>query len=175
MGRYIPSLPTLVVLSAQLLLSECQTSGRVIGIGIGTFIIILAILFSIIWCLACRTSSRPEIYSAAGILIPLILILIFVFMPKEKDRLGPIEEETDMNFVTHTVFMVVSIVGFVLAVVFLFLDYMFTEKKAKNIARSAFVRREEEDELLGKRSRSILNSRQGSEEPLRPPSSQSNL
>ncbi len=38
---------------------ECQTSSRVGGIGIGTFIIILAILFSISWCLVCRTSSRP--------------------------------------------------------------------------------------------------------------------
>jgi hypothetical protein len=54
-------------LSSYLLLSmsiinfvECQTtSGRIAGIGIGTFIIILAIIFSIVWCLACRTSNRP--------------------------------------------------------------------------------------------------------------------
>lgn len=58
---------TLSQLSSYLLLSisiinvvECQTtSGRIAGIGIGTFIIILAIIFSIVWCLACRTSSRP--------------------------------------------------------------------------------------------------------------------
>lgn len=66
---------------------NCQATGQVAGIGIGTFIIILAILFSIVWCLACRTSTRPELYSALGILIPAILILIFVFMPKEKDRI----------------------------------------------------------------------------------------
>jgi hypothetical protein len=61
---------------------ECQTTGTVAGIGIGTFIIILAILFSIIWCLACRTSSRPEIYSVAGVLIPVILIILFISIPK---------------------------------------------------------------------------------------------
>lgn len=72
----------LFILLLLLPLCNCQTTGQVAGIGIGTFIIILSILFSIVWCLACRTSTRPELYSAAGILIPIILILIFVFMPK---------------------------------------------------------------------------------------------
>jgi hypothetical protein len=39
---------------------SCQsTSGTAFGIGIGTFIIILAIIFSVVWCLACRSSQRP--------------------------------------------------------------------------------------------------------------------
>lgn len=120
---------------------ECQTSSRVGGIGVGTFIIILAILFSITWCLVCRTSSRPELYSAIGILVPLILILIFIFMPKEKDRVLS-STVSDMNFVTHVVFMVISILAFVIAGTFICIDYTFTEKKAKNIARSAFVMKE---------------------------------
>lgn len=44
-----------------------------------------------------------------------------------------------MNFVTHVVFMVISILAFVLSGTFILIGYMFTEKKAKNIARSAFV------------------------------------
>ena len=42
----------------------CQTnssssSSRVLGVGVGTLIIIIAIIFAVIWCLACRSSSRP--------------------------------------------------------------------------------------------------------------------
>jgi hypothetical protein len=44
-----------------------------------------------------------------------------------------------MNFVTHVVFMVISIIVFVLAGTFICIGFMFTEKKAKSIARSAFV------------------------------------
>jgi len=40
-------------------LCQTTTSGKVIGIGIGTLIIIIAIIFSIVWCLACRSSSKP--------------------------------------------------------------------------------------------------------------------
>lgn len=131
----------LIAITNLLVRAECQASGKVAGIGIGTFIIILAILFSIVWCLACRTSSRPELYSAIGILVPVILILIFIFMPKEKDRVIS-NEKTDMNFVTHVVFMVIAIIAFVLAGFFTCFSYIFTEKKAKNIARYAFVVRE---------------------------------
>lgn len=117
---------------------ESTSSGRVAGIGVGTFIIILAIVFSIVWCLACSSSSRPELYSIAGIIIPVLLIIIFVFMPKEKDRVE-VTSETDMNFVTHIVFMVISLIGFVIASLSLALSYLVNDKKAKNIARSAFV------------------------------------
>jgi hypothetical protein len=71
-----------------------------------------------------------------------------------------------MNFVLHVIFMVLAIVGFVLAGVYLCVDYMFTEKKAKTIAQSAFITREEEEEGLGG-GRSMINSRQGSDVPLR--------
>lgn len=118
-----------------------NSTGRIAGIGVGTFIIILAIVFSIVWCLACSSSSRPELYSIAGIIIPVLLIIIFVFMPKEKDRVS-FSTDTDMNFVTHMVFMVIALIGFVLAFLSLGLSYLVTDKKAKNIARSAFVIRE---------------------------------
>lgn len=132
----------IALLSLLLCLPEvyCQTSGKIAGIGIGTFIIILAILFSIVWCLACRSSSRPELYSAVGVIVPVILILVFVFMPKEKDRVV-VTTQTDMNFVTHVVFMVISILAFIISGTFLCIGFMFTEKKAKSIARSAFVMR----------------------------------
>jgi Na+/phosphate symporter len=39
---------------------ECQaSSSRVLGVGVGTLIIIIAVIFSIVWCFACRNSSRP--------------------------------------------------------------------------------------------------------------------
>lgn len=48
------------ILSVYLQIVNCQSSsGRIGGIGIGTFIIILAIAFSVLWCLACRSSSYP--------------------------------------------------------------------------------------------------------------------
>lgn len=59
-------------------------------------------------------------------------------MPKEKDRVVT-SVQTDMNFVTHVVFMVIAILAFVLAGVLLCIGYTFTEKKAKSIARPAFA------------------------------------
>jgi heme/copper-type cytochrome/quinol oxidase subunit 4 len=62
--------------------AQTTTSSRILGIGIGTLIIIIAVIFSIIWCLACRNSSKPEIYSILGLLVPGILILAFALTPK---------------------------------------------------------------------------------------------
>ncbi len=62
--------------------SSSSSSSRVMGVGVGTLIIIIAIIFSIIWCLACRSSSRPELYSLAGLVVPGILILAFALTPK---------------------------------------------------------------------------------------------
>ena len=59
-------------------------------------------------------------------------------MPKEKDRVE-VTSETDMNFVTHIVFMVISLIGFIIAALSLALSYLVNDKKAKNIARSAFI------------------------------------
>jgi glucan phosphoethanolaminetransferase (alkaline phosphatase superfamily) len=74
---------TFLLASLLVYIVNCQTtSGRIGGIGVGTFIIIIAIAFSVVWCLACRSSSYPEIYSIIGVAIPIILILIFIFMPK---------------------------------------------------------------------------------------------
>lgn len=36
-----------------------NTDTPVGSIGVGTLIIIITIVFAIIWCLACRSSSRP--------------------------------------------------------------------------------------------------------------------
>lgn len=54
----------------------------VLGVGIGTFIIIIAIAFSIVWCLVCRASSRPELYGSIGVIVPIVLIIAFIFTPK---------------------------------------------------------------------------------------------
>lgn len=63
--------------------ASCQTASTlVLGVGIGTLIIIIAIVFAIVWCLACRSSSRPEFYSLLGLVLPVVLILAFVFTPK---------------------------------------------------------------------------------------------
>ena len=51
---------------------------------------------------------------------------------------------SDSNFIPHIVFMVISIVGLILAIVFLMINEVFIFKKAKNIARAAFIMKEEE-------------------------------
>lgn len=128
--------------------ANCQnTSGRIFGIGIGTFIIIIAIVFSVIWCLACISSSNPQVYSTIGVIIPLILILIFIFMPKEVDRPAT-TSITDSNFIPHVIFLVISIVGLIVAIVFLLLNEVFVFRKAKNIARSAFIMKQQEEQKL---------------------------
>lgn len=125
----------------------CQSSSRVLGVGVGTLIIIIAIIFSIIWCLACRSSSRPELYSIAGLLVPGILILAFALTPKESQRQAT-SSVTDGNFIPHIVFMVLSILGFLILGLYMMVGEAFTYKKAKNVARSAFIMREEEEEAM---------------------------
>ena len=130
----------------------CQSSSRVLGVGVGTLIIIIAIIFSVIWCLACRSSSRPELYSIAGLLVPGILILAFALTPKESQRQAT-SSVTDGNFIPHVVFMVLSILGFLVLGLYMVLGEAFTYKKAKNVARSAFIMREEEEEAIVEQER----------------------
>jgi uncharacterized membrane protein len=113
----------------------------VLGIGIGTLIIIIAVIFSIIWCLACRNSSKPELYSLFGLLVPVILILAFVFTPKTSQQQSS-STVTDSNFIPHIVFMVLSLVGFLILAIFLLINDSFNYKKVKNVAHGAFVMRE---------------------------------
>lgn len=138
--------PCLWLLLGLVEIANCQTtsSGRVLGIGIGTLIIIIAVIFSIIWCLACRSSSRPELYSILGLLVPAVLILAFALTPKNSQR-QTTTGVTDGNFIPHIVFMVLSLIGFLILGLYLLLSASFTYKKAKNVARSAFVMREEEE------------------------------
>ena len=129
------------------LLLFCQTahaqtasSARVLGIGVGTLIIIIAVIFSIIWCLACRNSSKPELYSLLGLLVPAILILAFALTPKT-NQVATVETVTDGNFIPHILFMVFSIVGFLIPGGYLIVVNAFSYKKAKNVARKGFVMR----------------------------------
>lgn len=126
-------------------LVACQnTSARIGGIGIGTLIIIIAICFSIIWCLACRNSSRPEFYSILGLLVPLVLILAFVFTPKAS-QVTTVSASTDGNYIPHIIFMVLSIIGFLFSAIAMVFQNSFVYRKAKNVARSAFTKRIEAD------------------------------
>ncbi len=129
-------------------LVHCQTSSaRVLGVGVGTLIIIIAVIFSIVWCFACRSSSRPELYSILGMLVPGILILAFALTPKSSQR-QPTSAVTDGNFIPHIIFMVLAILGFLVLGGYMLVTQAFTYKKAKNVARSAFVMREEEEEPI---------------------------
>lgn len=59
----------------------------------------------------------------------------------------------------HIVFMVLGVVGFLVLGGFIAAEDTFRYKKAKNVARSAFVMREdEEDALVGELSRSRLEA-----------------
>jgi hypothetical protein len=138
----MPSKFALIITSLFAQTIFCQSSsGQILGIGIGTLIIIIAIVFSIIWCLVCRSSSRPEFYSIIGLLVPAILILAFALTPKYSQRQAT-STITDSNFIPHIVFMVLSVVGFLILGLYLLFSSSFTYKKAKNVARSAFVMRE---------------------------------
>jgi predicted transporter len=133
---------TTLILLAQSANAQTTSSTRILGIGIGTLIIIIAVIFAIVWCLACRNSSRPELYSLIGLLVPVILIIAFALTPKSSQR-SATTNVTDSNFIPHIVFMVLSLLGFLISGVFLLINEAFTYKKAKNVARSAFTVREE--------------------------------
>lgn len=148
---------TLLLLLALLQGIACQTtSTRVLGVGVGTFIIIIAVIFSIIWCFACRSSSRPELYSIAGMLVPGILILAFALTPKSSQRQAT-SVITDGNFIPHIVFMVLSLLGFLILGAYMVVSQAFTYKKAKNVARSAFIMREEEEEPIAEQPENNSN------------------
>ena len=73
--------------------------------------------------------------------MPAIIILAFAVTPKESQRIT-VSSVTDSNFIPHIVFMVLSILGFLIIGFFMMFNAAFTYKKAKNIARSAFIMRE---------------------------------
>ena len=77
-----------------------------------------------------------------GLLVPAILILAFILTPKTSQVTTTTSTITDTNFVPHIVFMVLSLVGFLIPGIYLVVKDSFTYKKAKNVARSAFVMRE---------------------------------
>lgn len=135
------TMKTFIMISLFLCINCQNSSGRIFGIGVGTFIIIIAVVFSVLWCLLCRSSSNPEIYSIIGLIVPIILIIIFIFMPKEVNR-PPTTAITDSNFIPHIVFMVISIIGLLLALFFIMINEIFVFRKAKNIARAAFIMKE---------------------------------
>lgn len=56
--------------------------------------------------------------------------------------------------------MVISIIGLILALVFLMLNEVFVFRKAKNIARSAFIMKEEEEDKLMPNPNQGIGSRQ---------------
>ena len=140
-------LPLVLILMLHSVSAQTTNSTRVLGIGLGTFIIIIAVIFSIVWCLACRNSSKPEIYSLIGLLVPAILILAFALTPKT-NQITTVNVVTDGNFIPHIVFMVLSLIGFLIPGTYLLLVNTFAYKKAKNVTRSAFIMKEEEEELL---------------------------
>jgi hypothetical protein len=75
-------------------------------------------------------------------LVPGILILAFALTPKQSQR-QPTSSITDGNFIPHIVFMVLSILGFLILGAYMVVTQAFMYKKAKNVARSAFVMKEE--------------------------------
>ena len=78
-------------------------------------------------------------------MVPVILIIAFVFTPKESQR-ATTTEDTDSNFIPHIVFMVFSLLGFLILGFYLLFSTAFTYKKAKNVARAAFLKRVEEEQ-----------------------------
>jgi len=67
--------------------------------------------------------------------------LAFAVTPKESQR-SAVSSITDSNCIPHIIFMVLSILGFLILGLYIMLNSAFTYKKAKNIARSAFIMRE---------------------------------
>lgn len=126
--------------------SYCQSSSAlVLGIGYGALIIIVSVILSIIICIAARSTQRPELYSILGVILPLFFILFFVFMPKERQQ-PTTTSTTDSNFVPHIIFVILSILMFVLffltqliATLLYLLDIIFVYKRAKSIARAGVV------------------------------------
>lgn len=54
--------------------------------------------------------------------------------------------------------MVISIIGLILAIAFIMINEVFVFRKAKNIARAAFIMREDEEERLN--SPKLLNNQE---------------
>lgn len=131
----------LLLLFFQGVYSQSTSSGRILGIGIGTFIIIIAVIFSIIWCLACRNSAKPELYSIIGLLVPAVLILAFALTPKQSQKQST-SAITDSNFIPHILFMVFSVVGFIVPGLVLMITDAFAYKKAKYEETKGFKIRE---------------------------------
>lgn len=99
-----------------LLITACfaqQDSGtRVLGIGYGSFAIILSIIVWIVVCIASRSTQNPELYSIVAAVLPIFFILFFVFMPKQSQQTSS-TAITDSNFVPHVIFIILFFLMFV--------------------------------------------------------------
>jgi hypothetical protein len=122
------NLPLIFVLLGLLSLTNAQTSssdgettsGLVLNVGYGVFVIVFGLFIGIIICLFARASSSPGLVIFVGTALPILLLIIFVASPKEADKQaqGPVyEKKVDQFFIPRFVCLAIFIVGFVSSVV----------------------------------------------------------
>jgi hypothetical protein len=110
----------------------------VVGIGYGSFIIIISIIIALLICIFAQTTRHPEIYSILALILPLFFILFFVFMPKKASSISIITT-TDSSFIPHIIFTILIVLMFLTALSLYILDKLMVYKRAKNIARTGVI------------------------------------
>jgi len=92
--------------------------GLVFGIGVGSFVVTIFAIISVIMCFFKDACALPNCWVLCAILLPVIAFLFFVIWPKESPEIeieGEIEIPTDMYFVRSCLFLVLVLLVAVLA------------------------------------------------------------
>lgn len=92
-----------------IVLGQQDSGTRVLGIGYGSFIIIVSVIIWIIICVASRSTQKPELYSLLGALLPLFFVLFFVLTPKVSQQ-SQNSQISDSNFVPHIIFVILALI-----------------------------------------------------------------
>jgi hypothetical protein len=124
-----------------------QAGVRIIGLGYGTFAILLGFLVALLVFVLARFTAHAEVITLAGLLVPAILILVFVLPPRESQR-PPVQPSsvTDPSFVPYLIFLVLGILGLLLALIFQLQAFVFNYKFGKNVAQLGFTSAHKERE-----------------------------
>lgn len=121
------------------LCDDTDSGTRVLGIGYGSFLIIISIVIGVLICIFAQTTNHPEIYSILSLILPLFFILFFVFIPKQSSDSSQSSTTTDSSFIPHVIFTILILLMLLAALVLYIMDKLMVYKRAKNIARRGVV------------------------------------
>jgi hypothetical protein len=103
---------------------EEKNEGLVLGVGIGVFFVIFAMIVGFIMCVVGLATNIWMVCFIMGVTLPLVIFLIVAFAPKHKDVEEEDDDRTDEYIVPRVIVLIIIIVSALLAALQV-LDFYF--------------------------------------------------